>query len=138
MIGLLTIASVLGVAFLGKRKSISGIGRNWYGGNSGYDGYSMSVRARNARSNGKFPKVDFKKIYHVSEPSFNALRATNWILNSEWHHTSKYGNRTEFYEWGKPEIAEFYLAKKKIIDKLSKEKNYDEIEDMIWDFYMTL
>ena len=73
--------------------------RQWYGGNSGYVGYSMSRRAAEAREEGRFPKTDFKKEYHVSEHALKALVRTGFIDGSEWHHTSKYGNRTPFYGW---------------------------------------
>lgn len=137
MIGLLTIG-LIGLSLLTKKRGVSGIGYRAFGGNSGYDGYSMSIRARNARAEGKFPKTDFRKIYNVSQASFDALLRTHWILNSEWHHTSKYGNRTQFYEWDKPEIADFYLENKTTIDRLARQKDYDAIEDFIWEYYLTL
>ena len=73
--------------------------RGFYGGNRGYVGYSMSRRAAEAREEGRFPKTDFKKEYHVSEHALKALVRTGFIDGSEWHHTSKYGNRTPFYGW---------------------------------------
>lgn len=136
MIGLLTIG-LIGLA-LCKKRSVSGIGYRAFGGNSGYDGYSMSVRARKARAEGKYPKTDFRKIYHLTDAAFNALLRTMYIINSEWHHTSKFGNRTEFYEWDKPELATFYLENKKQIDLLAREKDYDAIEDIMWEYYLTL
>lgn len=46
MNGLFIFIGLLGAAYMLKKdKSISGIGRTWYGGNSGYQGYSMSKRA---------------------------------------------------------------------------------------------
>lgn len=136
MIGLLAIG-LIGLA-LCKKRGVSGIGYRAFGGNSGYDGYSMSVRARNARAEGKYPKTDFRKIYHLTDAAFNALLRTQYIINSEWHHTSKYGNRTEFYEWDKPELATFYLENKKQIDLLARKKDYDAIEDIMWEYYLTL
>ena len=136
MIGLLTIG-LIGLA-LRKKRGVSGIGRTWYGGNSGYDGYSMSVRALRARADGKYPKTDFRKIYHLTTAAFDALVRTQYIINSEWHHSSKFGNRTEFYEWDKPELAAFYLENKKQIDLLAREKDYDAIEDIMWEYYLTL
>ena len=41
--------------------------------NSGYVGYSRSVRASQARQNGSFPKTDFKKEYGLSAKAFDAL-----------------------------------------------------------------
>lgn len=95
--------------------------RQWYGGNSGYVGYSMSRRAAEAREEGRFPKTDFKKEYHVSEHALKALVRTGFIDGSEWHHTSKYGNRTPFYGWTDEASAQTYLDNKKEVDALSKE-----------------
>ena len=95
--------------------------RQWYGGNSGYVGYSMSRRAAEAREEGRFPKTDFKKEYHVSEHALKALVRTGFIDGSEWHHTSKYGNRTPFYGWTDEDSAQTYLDNKKEVDTLSKE-----------------
>jgi hypothetical protein len=69
-----------------------------FGGNSGYVGYSISVRAVQAKNDGKYPKTEFKKVYSVSAKQFDALLYDGIICGSEWHHTSKYGNRTTFYE----------------------------------------
>lgn len=137
MIGLLTIG-LIGLALCTKKRGVSGVGYRAFGGNSGYDGYSMSVRARKARAEGKYPKTDFRKIYHLTTAAFDALVRTHYIINSEWHHTSKFGNRTEFYEWDKPELASFYLENKKQIDLLAREKDYDAIEDIMWEYYVTL
>lgn len=77
-----------------------------YGGNSGYNGYSMSKRAEQARSNGKYPKTDFKKEYGLSEKLFKLFEKNKLIASYEWHHTSVYGNQTDFFEW----VDEDYLA----------------------------
>jgi hypothetical protein len=69
------------------------------GGNSGYVGYSMSVRAAEARRDGKFPKTDFKREYGMSDKVLSELVSFGYIDNSEWHHTSKFGNRTTFYSF---------------------------------------
>lgn len=68
-----------------------------FGGNSGYIGYSESVRSFNAKMDGKYPKTEFKRMYGVSEKLFNQLINRGIIENSEWHHTSKFGNKTNFY-----------------------------------------
>lgn len=67
------------------------------GGNSGYVGYSMSKRALAARKDGKFPKTDFKKEYQMSEKVLQTLTSIGVIDDKEWHHTSKFGNKTTFY-----------------------------------------
>lgn len=70
---------------------------NIYGGNSGYVGYSESMRAAYARSEGKLPKTAFKKFYGISEKKFNELAAREIIYVSEWHHVSKYGKKVDFW-----------------------------------------
>ena len=94
--------------------------REWYGGNSGYVGYSMSKRAAQAREEGRFPKTDFKKEYGVTEKSFNALVKIGAIDDSEWHHTSKYGNKTTFYRWDDDLYESVYRDNKAEIDKLAR------------------
>ena len=71
--------------------------RTIYGGNSGYVGYSKSVRAMLAENEGKYPKTTFKKVYGLSEKKFKELEDRGIISVSEWHHTSMYGNRTNYY-----------------------------------------
>lgn len=81
-----------------------------FGGNSGYVGYSKSVRAVDAEERGlrsvSKMDADFKD-------RVNAILADNGVANpvslaeikriakgmkgDEWHHTSMYGNRTEYY-----------------------------------------
>ena len=94
--------------------------REWYGGNSGYVGYSMSKRAAQAREEGRYPKTDFKKEYGVTEKSFNALVKIGAIDDSEWHHTSKYGNKTSFYRWDDDLYESVYRDNKAEIDKLAR------------------
>lgn len=98
------------------------------GGNSGYVGYSMSKRAAEAREEGRYPKTDFKKEYKVSEGSFNALVDAGIIDSGEWHHTSKYGNKTPFYGWNENGYAGYYAEHKKEIDALVKDATA-KIED---------
>ena len=70
-----------------------------FGNNSGYVGYSMSKRAARAKAAGKFPKTEFKREYGVSTKLFNILNRLHIVSATEWHHTSMYGNQTDFYEW---------------------------------------
>ena len=107
--------------------------RNPFGGNSGYVGYSMSKRAAKAREDGRYPKTDFRKEYGVSPKSFDALVDAGIIDNSEWHHTSVYGNKTTFYGW-KGLSGYIYAANKKEIDKMVKgykPMTRDELSDMV-------
>lgn len=98
-----------------------------YGGNRGYVGYSMSKRAAEARSEGRYPKTDFRKEYNVTAPALDLLVYCGIIDGSEWHHTSMYGNKTKFYGWYEDEYADIYSANKKEIDALAREfKKKDE------------
>lgn len=69
------------------------------GGNRGYIGYSESVRSYNAKLEGRFPKTLFKKEYNITEKKFKELENRGVIYVSEWHHTSKFGNKTNFYSF---------------------------------------
>ena len=93
------------------------------GGNSGYVGYSMSKRAAEAREEGRFPKTDFKKEYDMPQQTLDALVEAGIIDNSEWHHTSKIGNRTTFYGWTDEAFADIYAENKKEIDAMVKDVN---------------
>ena len=94
--------------------------RTVFGGNSGYVGYSMSKRAAEAKEEGRYPKTEFKREYHITEKSLDMLTRLGFIDNSEWHHTSMYGNKTPFYGWAEDELADDYLKHKKEIDTLCK------------------
>lgn len=93
-----------------------------YGGNSGYVGYSISKRGAQAKEEGRFPKSQFKKEYSITQSSLDALVDLGYVSDSEWHHTSMYGNRTTFYAWDKPYIADIYTEHKKEIDAIAKDK----------------
>ena len=94
--------------------------RTVFGGNSGYVGYSMSKRAAEAKEEGRYPKTEFRREYHITEKSLDMLTRLGFIDNSEWHHTSMYGNKTPFYGWTEDELAGDYLKHKKEIDTLCK------------------
>lgn len=94
------------------------------GGNSGYVGYSMSKRAAQAREEGRFPKTDFKKVYGLSDRAFDMLVRAGIIDDSEWHHTSKFGNKTTFYSWAEDVYAKIYAANKKEFDAIAKKYNF--------------
>ncbi|WP_314283457.1 hypothetical protein [Prevotella pallens] len=94
--------------------------RTVFGGNSGYVGYSMSKRAAEAKEEGRYPKTEFRREYHITAKSLDMLTSLGFINNSEWHHTSMYGNKTPFYGWTEDELAGDYLKHKKEIDTLCK------------------
>lgn len=94
--------------------------RTVFGGNSGYVDYSMSKRAAEAKEEGRYPKTEFRREYHITEKSLDMLTRLGFIDNSEWHHTSMYGNKTPFYGWTEDELADDYLKHKKEVDTLCK------------------
>lgn len=107
------------------------------GGNSGYVGYSMSKRALAARNEGSYPKTEFKKEYSITPSHFEFLEEAGIIYLSEWHHTSKFGNKTNFYRWSEDEYIDSYLSVKKelsslikSIGKAPKMADYNILEDM--------
>lgn len=91
-----------------------------FGGNRGYIGYSMSKRASQARAEGRFPKTDFKRMYGLTENVFKALEKLHVIGSGEWHHTSMYGNRTQFYGWTIDEYLSVYDTHEQEIRKLAR------------------
>ena len=101
-----------------------------FGGNRGYVGYSMSRRAANARNEGKFPKTDFKKEYGLSEKLFNILEDMGVIGVQEWHHTSMYGHRTNFYGWEDDEDLGIWKDRCKEIKALARKiKGHPRMSD---------
>lgn len=98
----------------------------------------MSLRAREARRNGKFPKTDFRKYYNLTPKVFDLLLAAGIIESGEWHHTSSWGNETPFYHWvdnvnqyflenegGK--TYEIYKLNKDEITKLARDKRIEKV-----------
>lgn len=106
--------------------------KRYYGGNSGYVGYSMSVRAAEAREEGKFPKTDFCKEYKVSPAALSALVEARMIDNTEWHHTSIYGNRTTFYAWVNDWARECGMCATKRTVEAAITRYFDEAAEEAW------
>lgn len=123
--------SLLLLMFAHKRKQ-SGVGRvKYFGGNSGYVNYSMSRRAAEARKAGRFPKTDFRSYYNVTPKSFEMLIGLDIINGDEWHHTSKYGNRTNFYSWAEPEYRQWYEDNKTLIDKMARGNDVEGVKILL-------
>ncbi|MBQ8422985.1 MAG: hypothetical protein IJY36_01825 [Coprobacter sp.] len=107
--------------------------RQWYGGNSGYVGYSKSKRAVDAEERGlrnaSQMNADFAKEVNriveerTGEPSKITLKKIKEVLGKikadEWHHTSKFGNKTNYYS---AETVASYFAKD------PEEEEYERIE----------
>lgn len=83
-------------------------------GQAGYDGQSMSIRAREAYAAGEMPKSRWTKAAMVEAiqawcadagrvmlPGVEGLRKdelfTRFFCATSWHHTGKYANATDFY-----------------------------------------
>lgn len=105
-----------------------------FGGNSGYVGYSMSRRAANAREEGRYPKTDFKKIYGLTDKTLSVLVTLGIIDNTEWHHTSKFGNKTTFYAWAYKSFQLYYEANKPIVVERIKKNELDALRDEFFKF----
>ena len=73
----------------------------------------MSKRAAEAKEEGRYPKTEFRREYHITAKSLDMLTSLGFIDNSEWHHTSMYGNKTPFYGWAEDELADDYLKHRK-------------------------
>lgn len=93
----------------------------------------MSMRAVQARNEGRYPKTDFKKVYGLTESVLQTLLSMGWIDNSEWHHTSKFGNKTVFYGWEDDIYKEVYQQHKQEFDKLVRKKD-DNIADIFREY----
>lgn len=105
-----------------------------FGGNSGYVGYSMSRRAANAREEGRYPKTDFKKIYGLTDKTLSVLVTLGIIDNTEWHHTSKFGNKTTFYGWVYKSFQLYYEANNPIVVERIKKNELDALRDEFFKF----
>lgn len=112
-----------------------------FGGNSGYVGYSKSKRAVAAEVNGLRNKSQFDADFRDEVNSIlvaNGYKAvtvskmktaTKFVSADEWHHTSKFGNRTDYYS--AETIANFFMVENKGEDdeetKRAIEKEFDEL-----------
>lgn len=93
--------------------------------NSGYDGYSMSNRAREAYDDGEKPLSKWRKsdiidrvleiqedfeVENFTKSDLQTVKKdvlVNYFLEkSSWHHTSKYMNKTEFYSVNEEKVTE--------------------------------
>jgi hypothetical protein len=101
--------------------------RHVYGGNSGYVGYSLSVRAAQAKQDGKYPKTEFRKMYGITPLLFQFFIDNDIVYVSEWHHTSMYGNKTNFYSWSNKSYKDCYLDNIDEIKKLFRLKKFEVI-----------
>ena len=61
---------------------------NYFGGNSGYIGFSESIRSAEAKERGSYPKTLFCKEYNITSKLFAELLKRGIIEQDGWHHTS--------------------------------------------------
>ena len=91
--------------------------------NSGYSGYSMSNRAREAYDDGEKPLSKWSKAgiieaveeyaeeteLHFDINLLKKLKVADLkrlvLYRSSWHHTSSYANRTDFYDIDRDKLA---------------------------------
>lgn len=132
------IIGTLAFALLKQRKGVSGIGspRRVFGGNSGYVNYSKSVRAVQAEEEGKRSISNFDREFVdnvnalldiVGAEHITITKAKDIARDctpDEWHHTSMYGNRTNYYS---PET----VAKAAMNE--AQQEAYEEYEDQQWE-----
>ncbi|EJB8440121.1 hypothetical protein MW344_004778 [Vibrio parahaemolyticus] len=86
----------------------------------GYDGYSKSINAIEAEEIGKYPLTEIKKRTKLQPETIK-----EFFIPSEWHHTSKQYNKTDYYDLSEieaginDEVLEFdkQLKAKKRLDK---------------------
>ena len=60
---------------------------------------------------------------------FKRLADAGVLNDSEWHHTSMYGNRTTFYSWGGDHYHDIYEQNRDRVDKLIADNKLDELYD---------
>ncbi|MBR1626596.1 MAG: hypothetical protein IJ681_05570, partial [Bacteroidales bacterium] len=105
-----------------------------FGGNSGYVGYSKSVRAVKAEQRGLRSKSQMDKEFTekvnalIQEQNPNIRKVTlseikknlDEIVADEWHHTSMYGNKTNYYSAER--VADYFIENIDWIDEKKAEK----------------
>lgn len=109
-----------------------------YGGNSGYQGYSKSNRAveaeeRGLRNKSQMDREFLDEVNAILEEEgakkvtlSEIKRELNNIDADEWHHTSMYGNRTNYYS---PETIADYFGGDYQEEKVRKIQKKKEEED---------
>jgi hypothetical protein len=92
--------------------------------NSGYSGWSMSLRACDAYADGEMPKSKWTKAAMVAAinewcdeqgrtPTIDVTKLkkdelfTRFFICSSWHHTSKFCNATDFYSIDECELEDY-------------------------------
>lgn len=122
--------------------------------NSGYHGFSMSVRAYNAYQSGEMPKSKWTKKamleaidetcegYKLDSTKIHSMKKdqifNQYFISTSWHHTSMFCNATDFYEVNAdalmetlPELTDDQIqertAKKEAARKAIEDKHQEEV-----------
>lgn len=127
------------------------MGRRYFGGNSGYVGYSKSVRAVDAEGRGLRSKSQMDSSFAdevnelLPENEKVTLKQIKSALSSiradEWHHTSMYGNKTDYYsaetiaDYFRPESEEERLERE---NKEREEREEREKRNKIYNEILAL
>jgi hypothetical protein len=92
---------------------------------AGYDGYSKSLNALHAETEGKFPlSIAVKEVALISKCTQKIAReALIAIGPTEWHHTSKFYNATNYYSI---EAAVKYLRLTPVLEWIAEHKDIDK------------
>lgn len=137
--------------FLQKKDSQNLGAIHYYGGNSGYVGYSKSKRAVNAEERGLRNKSQMDKDF-LNEVNDILLcngeqkvtltqikKNLDHIRADEWHHTSMYGNKTNYYS--AETIADYFSTNKQnraAEQALKKEELLNELANLMQKNFETL
>jgi len=129
-----------------------------FNANSGYEGYSRSVRSQTAIDDYEMPLSMFKKSviedFILDNPDFEGLKNVSVSLwkfsakqngSSSWHHTGKFFNETDHYdmyeaannlsknlEQIKAEYKSFRANVNKEKQQLKSSATYCVLEEQIW------
>ena len=117
--------------------------------NSGYVGYSMSVRAEEAYECGEMPLSKWSKrgilaaVEELRPEMVKALARLNLrelhlyaLQYTSWHHTSKHPNRTDFYAINEDFVMEVTLERiEEIVDQREKKETTPPPERKLGDIY---
>lgn len=120
--------------------------------NSGYIGWSMSLRAAEAYEFGEMPKSKWTKkaiiealrvmcdeLDLVYDPSVERMRKAElfdrFLYKSSWHHTSKFFNETDFYAVDEDEVAETFrpMTETELAERLDVREKAAACEAMMRD-----
>ena len=123
-----------------KQKAVGSI--RTFGGNSGYSGYSKSRRAiaaekRGLRNKSQMNKEFADEVNAILQEWGDDRKVTlkqikqniQYVKPQEWHHTSSYGNQTDYYS--AESVASFFHKKKEKDNTLNYDLSPFEIDSIL-------